>query len=224
VKLAKEIDAARAIFGLEKPYTRNTRAHFFAVRAHQVFIIDNERWRPFRPGPHARDTRPAGNTFFRGGFFGRGEPDAERAAGAGGRFSTSICPWWLRAMPSAAARPRPRPVNLVLKKRVEDLGARVASSMPHPGVTHFDTDVAPNRGIRSPIERGAFRGALMTCTVPAASPIASPAFKDQVHHQLLDLRGVGLNGWQLIRPGPAKNRTFLGRGGAHQLANLTHES
>ncbi|HXI39757.1 MAG TPA: hypothetical protein VNH18_30930 [Bryobacteraceae bacterium] len=87
-------------------------------------------------------------------FSARGEPDAKRAASAGGR-STSICPWSLRAMPNTAASPRPRPANLVLKNGIEDLGAR---GIIHAAsdIAHLDADAAAGGGVCDSIERAPF--------------------------------------------------------------------
>src|SRR5207244_8901226 len=131
---AREIGAARAIFGRENGIPEILE-RISRGRAHQVFIIDNEDG-----GSSAqvsvRVMRTRRNTFLRGGFFGGGEPDAERAAGAGRSLHVDLS---LVAAGDAQRRRKAQAAagKLGTEKRVEDLGAR---GLIHAasGVAHFD--------------------------------------------------------------------------------------
>ncbi len=96
-------------------------------------------------------------------------------------LSTDRPPLWPRTMPSTAARPRPRPVNFVVKKGSKTR-SRVAASMPSPSSRTSSETYLPG-GSGSPVCRQRWvslgptaRAPVTTVTVPSRSPIASAAF------------------------------------------------
>ncbi len=95
-----------------------------------------------------------------------------------GRLSTRTPPPWPRMMPSTADRPSPRPANLVVKNGSNSL-ARVASSIPHPvSATTTSTNRPGAAGLYTPPLTASISNAcpvVVTVTVPARSPMASPA-------------------------------------------------
>ena len=96
-------------------------------------------------------------------------------------------------MPSAAASPRPRPVNLVVKKgsKMRFEGRFVHSGA---GVEDFETDVVARRnlagegglGFRQPRRAGLHRDF-------ARARYGLRRVEDEIHDQLLQLAGIGFD-------------------------------
>src|SRR5678815_3449967 len=78
---------------------------------------------------------PAGEDWMRGGLAVTAGNSTRKVVPRPGVLSTVRRPRWLRMMPCTAARPRPRPVNLVVKNGSKIL-ATVAGSIPEPAVSY----------------------------------------------------------------------------------------
>ena len=95
-----------------------------------------------------------------------------------GAVSTAIAPLCARMMPSTAERPRPRPVNFVVKKGSKIL-AFTSSDMPQPvSLTSRTTKVPPGTASSPNVEGTGMAGVpreVTTVTIPCLSPQASAA-------------------------------------------------